>query len=103
VAAHLPAGGANLQELKLRAQQLEQAAEIPIVRRHPGRETAFDAKSSLASLSVCEEDGHPVVRMRIRLLTTSQIRPNDVLELLAPHVDVKDVLLVREGFELENF
>lgn len=101
VAAYLPADGANPPELENRAQQLMQAAEIPVTRHHAGKEISFDAKSSLASLEMREENGHPVVVMRIRLLTTSQIRPADVLQLLVPHIDPAQVRLVREGFELD--
>lgn len=100
VAVHFPENSVNVAELAVRAQQLEQAEKIPLVRHHLGKDVVFDAKPSLTSLSVSEESGHPVLRMRIRLLTTSQIRPTDVLALLVPHIDVKDVILIREGFEL---
>ncbi len=103
LAAHLPPGSVDIRELESRARLLAQSAEIPIIRHHPGREPqAFDARPSLSSLAVREEDGHPVIVMRIRLLTTSQIRPSDVLQRLVPGVDPAFVRLVREGFELTD-
>ena len=102
VSIRLPADAVDLAELRFRVDALLAAPTLELTRSHPGKpDRLFDARPSLSHLEVEETGDRVHLRMHIRNLTTSQIRPQDVLALCAPDVDPADVVLVREGFLLE--
>ncbi len=103
VAIRLPADAVDPAELRFRVAALLSSPTLELTRSHPGKpDRIFDARPSLSHLEVEELGPRVTLRMHIRNLTTSQIRPQDVLALCAPDVEPADVVLVREGFLLES-
>lgn len=101
VSVRLPAGVVELEELAFRAAALLASPTLQLTRSHPGKpDRLFDARPSLDHLEVQPHGDRVHLVMHIKNLTTSQIRPQDVLALCAPEADPADAVLVREGFLL---
>ena len=102
VSLHFPAGSVDVDELKFRTRTILEAPTLELTRSHPGKpDRLFDARPSLADLAVTVDGDQVALVMHIRNLTTSQIRPQDILALCSPDLDCALVSLVREGFVLE--
>ncbi len=103
VSVRVPAEDVDLDELRFRSAAILAAPTLELTRTHPGKpDRIFDARPSLSLLEITEgHDARVHLVMHIRNLTTSQIRPQDVLNLVAPDLDPAAVAIVREGFILE--
>ncbi|MBU1242208.1 TIGR03936 family radical SAM-associated protein [Myxococcota bacterium] len=101
VSLRIPPATTDLEELRFRIGEIMASPVLELTRSHPGKpDRIFDARPSLASLEAILLGDRIHLVMHIRNLTTSQIRPQDVLSLCLPDLDPEGTTIVREGFVL---
>jgi radical SAM family uncharacterized protein/radical SAM-linked protein len=73
--------------LRAAIDELQSREHVIVRRQSEGQTREFDARSSIAALTLGDEDGAPVLDAHLRFTVRAQARPDEVVGLLVPNAD----------------
>jgi hypothetical protein len=81
--------------LEARIQELLAREHVIVRRRSEGQTREFDARPSIDTLAVCDDEGSTALDAHLRFAVRAQARPDELVALLIPAADPRTLDIER--------